>query len=198
MTRDTTMTKLMNKLRWPLGGALLTGALFIGLNGFAQQAQSSWWGDDHEDEYYAKNTDNPTHLEECGACHIAYPAQLLPKAAWQEILSSLDNHFGEDASIDTGIRSELTNFLTNNASDSNNAGKFRKFTRGIDIRNPPIQITELKYFERKHDEINDQKMVINNPDVGSFSQCQACHEKAEQGIFDEDTVNIPNFGRWDD
>ncbi|MFG1489654.1 diheme cytochrome c, partial [Oceanospirillum sp. HFRX-1_2] len=176
------MTTLMHKIRWPLGGAMLTGALFIGLSGFAQQAQSSWWGEDHEDEYRAKNSGNPTYLEECGACHIAYPAQLLPKAAWQDILSNLDSHFGEDASVDIPIRDELAGYLSRNASDSTNAGKFRKFTRGIDINTPPIRITELKYFERKHDEINYRKMVLNNPDVGSFSQCQACHEKAEQGI----------------
>ncbi len=188
----------ITKIRWPLGGALLSSALVIGLSGFAQQAQSSWWGEGHEEGYRAKNAGNPTHIEECGACHIAYPAQLLPKAAWQEILSNLDNHFGEDASLDDATRDELAIFLSKHASDSENAGKFKKFTRGIDLQNPPIQITELKYFERKHDEINHQRMVINNPDVGSFSQCQACHEKAEQGIFDEDTVNIPNFGRWDD
>lgn len=191
------MNNLINKARWPLGGAILTSALFIGLSGFTQQAQSSW-GEDHEEGYRAKNAGNPTYIEECGACHIAYPAQLLPKAAWQTLLADLNNHFGEDASIDAALKDELSAYLSTHASDSANAGKFRKFTRGIDVNNPPIQITELKYFERKHDEIHHQKMVINNPDVGSFSQCQACHEKAEQGIFDEDTVVIPNFGRWDD
>lgn len=192
------MKTLLEKIRWPIGGALLTTALFVGLSGFTQQAQSSWWGDEHEEGYQAKNTGNATHIEECGACHIAYPAQLLPKAGWQAMMGDLGNHFGEDAALDAETREELTRYLSDNASDSGNAGKFRKFTWGIDSQQPPIRITELNYFEHKHDEINYRKMVLNNPDVGSFSQCQACHEKAEQGIFDEDTVDIPNFGRWDD
>ena len=47
-------------------------------------------------------------------------------------------------------------------------------------------------FIRKHDEI-PRRMVQDNPKVGSFSQCSNCHNLAEKGIFDEDTVNIPGF-----
>lgn len=192
------MASLMNTIRWPLGSALLSAGLFIGLSGFTPVAQSGWWEGEHEEGFRAVNAGNPAYVEECSACHIAYPAQLLPKAAWTQLIGQLDNHFGEDASLDAETRQALLSYLTTNSSDSDQAGKFRKFTRGIDLQQPPLRITELKYFERKHDEINHQKMVVQNPDVGSFSQCQACHEKAEQGIFNEDTVKIPNFGRWDD
>lgn len=197
------MSITLKKFRWPLGSAILSAALFIGLSGVAMNAQSSWWGDNDDDDHYerdyeAVNASNPLNLDECGACHMAYPAQLLPKESWQLLLSNLDDHFGEDASLDDATQKELLSYLTANASDSNQAGKFRKFTRGINMQQPPLRITELNYFEHKHDEINVRKMVTDNPDVGSFSQCQACHEKAEQGVFDDDTVNIPNFGRWDD
>ncbi|WP_372742464.1 hypothetical protein [Neptunomonas sp.] len=50
---------------------------------------------------------------------------------------------------------------------------------------------------RKHDEIPD-RLVEGNPDVGSFSNCNVCHEGAAKGDFDEDRAIIPGFGRWDD
>ena len=37
-------------------------------------------------------------LKECGACHMAFQPQMLPKRSWGKIMSELPNHFGEDAS----------------------------------------------------------------------------------------------------
>ena len=61
----------------------------------------------------------------------------------------------------------------------------------------PISITELRYFKREHDEI-PRRLVGENDNVGSLSQCDACHRYAEKGYFDEDNIVIPGFGRWDD
>src|SRR5512145_3377199 len=43
---------------------------------------------------------DPEWLEECGACHIAYPPRFLPAESWREIMIGLDDHFGSDASLD--------------------------------------------------------------------------------------------------
>ena len=40
---------------------------------------------------------------ECGSCHVAYPAQLLPATSWQRLMKGLDKHFGTDASVDAGV-----------------------------------------------------------------------------------------------
>ncbi len=58
------------------------------------------------------------------------------------------------------------------------------------LRTPP-------YFRREHDEI-PPRLVRNNEEVGSFSNCQACHRNAETGIYNEHQVVIPGVGRWDD
>jgi len=34
--------------------------------------------------------------------------------------------------------------------------------------------------------------------VKSLSYCDACHTRAKEGVYDEDTVRIPNFPEWDD
>ena len=59
------------------------------------------------------------------------------------------------------------------------------------------RITETRYFVKEHDEI-PARMVADNPDVGSFSNCNACHQGAAEGVYDEDRVKIPGFGRWED
>ena len=38
--------------------------------------------------------------EECSACHLAFPAAMLPSTSWTRLMSSLESHFGEDASLD--------------------------------------------------------------------------------------------------
>ena len=69
--------------------------------------------------------------------------------------------------------------------------------QSLDSKQVPVRITETPYFMRKHDEI-PAKMVTANKQVNSFSNCNACHSKADQGLFDEHGVRIPGYGRWDD
>jgi hypothetical protein len=41
-------------------------------------------------------------------------------------------------------------------------------------------------------------MIRKNSKINSFSQCDACHIDAEMGSFNEHSVRIPGYGRWDD
>ncbi|MDX2477487.1 MAG: cytochrome C, partial [Gammaproteobacteria bacterium] len=63
-------------------------------------------------------------------------------------------------------------------------------------RTPPLRITETPYFVHEHREI--PKRIIELPEVGSLSQCNACHRYAEQGSFSEDDIWIKGIGHWDD
>lgn len=156
-----------------------------------------WWPfGKRERGYQAKSAPAPEYRFECGACHIAYPAQLLPRAGWQSVLANLDQHFGEDATLSKTPVAEIEAYLMANAADSEQAGKFRNLLRGLKVSDP-IRVTELPFYKHKHDEIDAQSMVLDNPDVGSFSECNACHDKAEEGVFDEHTVKIPNFNQRD-
>ncbi|MEZ4693642.1 MAG: hypothetical protein R2837_06565 [Aliarcobacter sp.] len=38
-------------------------------------------------------------MKEC-SYHFAYPAGLLPSNAWNKMMNNLDNHFGDNASVD--------------------------------------------------------------------------------------------------
>ena len=51
------------------------------------------------------------------------------------------------------------------------------------------------HFKDKHEEVYDE-VVKTSKKIKSMSLCDACHQKAQQGIFDDDTVVIPDYGRW--
>jgi hypothetical protein len=123
---------------------------------------------------------------------MAYPAQLLPPASWQKVMLELENHFGENAEVDATTRQALEDYLLMASSSSS----YQKLFRNMGNR-APLRITELPYFVHEHDEI-PSRFVQANDKVSSLSQCNACHQQAERGLFDEDDVIIPGFGRWDD
>lgn len=163
---------------------------------FAASSQAAWWSlssDSDEDRgYQAEFPVNEHYRFECGACHIAYPPQVLPKASWQKLFANLNDHFGEAATPDNH-QAEILSYLQNYASDSEQAGQFKDFTKRL--QNPaPVRITELNFWRLKHDKVLKKKarFITDNPDVGSASRCNACHEDAEKGLFQEHTVLIPN------
>ena len=56
-------------------------------------------------------TTSPLYLEECGSCHMAYPAGLLPVSSWRRIMANLDDHFGDNAELDAQTATQITDYL---------------------------------------------------------------------------------------
>lgn len=186
------MSNLLKVARWGTGSILLGGALLIGLNGIVQPSLASGYGEGREHQRTSSAPMNEEYQTECGSCHLAYPANLLPASSWKAVMNGLDDHFGENAEVATEQTNTIMNYLV-----AYSAHKSDRFSRGVN-GTAPLRITELPYFTRKHDEIPAQKMVLNNPDVRSFSNCDRCHQEASQGSFDEDSVSIPGFAGWHD
>jgi hypothetical protein len=141
-----------------------------------------------------KPVDNTTYLEECGSCHFAYQPGLLPAASWKKILNSqaMVDHFGENAEMDESMLQRIRIYAMDNAADKSYYKLSRKVVATTKDGTTPLRITELRFMRRKHHDI-PEKMVMENNQVKSLSYCNACHTKAVQGIFDEDTVSIPNY-----
>jgi hypothetical protein len=121
----------------------------------------------------------PKYQQECAACHLAYPAGLLPAASWQRIMSNLSRHYGADASLDAASARELSAWL------EANAGSYKR------VREQPPQdrITRSAWFVRKHDEVPARTWTL--PAVNSAANCSACHPQAQQGIFNEHDLRLP-------
>jgi hypothetical protein len=158
------------------------------------------WREIEEDKH--RSTDvaaiaNPVYKEECGSCHIAYPPGLLPARSWTKVMAGLNDHFGDNAELDGETYQSVSEFLLNNSADKSDYRRSVKFSSSIKSDDAPVRITDTPYFRHKHDEIPD-RLVSANPKVKSFSQCNACHAKAEQGSFNEHDIRIPGYGQWDD
>jgi len=119
--------------------------------------------------------------QECGSCHMVYPAGLLPAASWQHLMANLSQHFGNDASLDAVSSAAIGQYL------SDNAGTYRR----VSGMPPQDRITQSNWFQRKHNE-EISAATWSRPSIGSRSNCVACHAGAEQGNFNEHSVRIPN------
>ena len=147
---------------------------------------------------------NATYSQECGSCHMAYQPGLLPGDAWAQIMSpdGLSNHYGDDASLADDVRTDIVAFLLNNSADQAERSRSRAFAVNASAAVPGEvtglpRITETRYFKHEHDEI-PARLITDNPEVGSFSQCNSCHRGAAEGVFNEKQVSIPGYGRWED
>jgi len=133
----------------------------------------------------------------CGECHFAYQAGLLPKRSWEKLMlpESLEDHFGENAELKEKNRVAILEFLVDNAADTSFYKRSTKINRSIPADVTPLRITEVPYIKRKHKPMTD-KYVKNNPKVKTLINCNKCHREIKEGIFDDDTILIPNFGYW--
>lgn len=108
--------------------------------------------------------------KECGQCHMAFQPGLLPAASWDRMMGNLADHFGDNATMSAEKTAAIRTYLTANA------GRDR---RG-DI---PARITVARWFAHEHD-FPDR--VWKRPEVVTKSNCPACHQGAEQGLYDDD------------
>ena len=182
------------------GLILLAGTVAVSVTTIA-------YGDDHrwgepDEGYFRAAADIPPvknnlYKTECGSCHFAFQPGWLPARSWQRMMNNLDDHFGDNAELDSTTHQTITQFLVDNSADRSPNRQSRKILRSLSDNEAPQRISELRYLKHEHDEIPD-RMLAGNPKVGSRSNCLACHADAEKGVFDEHGVNIPGFGRWDD
>jgi cytochrome c2 len=143
---------------------------------------------------------NATYTQECGSCHMAYQPGLLPPQAWAQIMApaALANHYGDDASLTDDLRTEISTYLGANATDLALQRNPHRVSPGGSTPSQALpRITATTDFKRQHDEI-PARLGTGNPEVGSFSKCEACHRGAAEGDYNERQISIPGHGRWED
>jgi len=186
------------------GYVLMAGILIFSFYGLGKSLASGGYESEDYDldhEYEQEYDDNDrqgvtsmglVYKEECGSCHMTYPAMLLPDKSWRKIMAGLEDHFGENAELDAQTHQQIEDYLVRESTRVS----YRKLFRNLGDATP-LRIIELPYVVHEHDEI-PKKFITDNEQVKSLSQCNTCHRDAERGRFDEDDVVIPGVGRWDD
>lgn len=176
--------------------AALTGSLFL---------VSACASDDHEklerrSRVSLSQVDKAAshfYVEDCGGCHFPYQPGFLPARSWERVVSGLADHFGENAELSAEGTQRVREFLLNNAAGEVHRGLPNKVASSLQDDSLPLRITETRFFQREHRELS-RRMVEENPEVRSFSNCDVCHQRAMQGSYSEREVRIPGFSRWEE
>ncbi|MCW8919177.1 MAG: diheme cytochrome c [Gammaproteobacteria bacterium] len=184
----------MNKLRFSLLAlaAIALGTVVLGGVVLA---------DDDDDKRGGRRAPDVMPVEfalyqsECGSCHFAFQPGFLPARSWRQLMGGLADHFGDSAELAADDRQAIEAYLVTNAADRVAGRRSAKFMQSIG-RDTPLRITEVRYFRSKHDEVPAR--LLKHEQIGSFSNCIACHTRAEQGSYAEREIRIPGIGRWED
>lgn len=123
---------------------------------------------------------DPIYVQECGSCHVPYPARRLSAESWRAVLNGLDRHFGSDASLDPATLKPIAAYLEAQAR--------RRATLGENGQSL-LRITETRWFRHEHDEIPERTWQL--PTVQSPAHCEACHTAAERGNYSEHALHLP-------
>ena len=115
----------------------------------------------HQGKISLPTVGNSEYKQQCGACHMAYPPELLPSASWRKVVSRLNDHFGEQLEIDPEVKKVIIEYLNTNAADNCNTGLGTRIMRCLGNRTP-LRITEIPYIRARHREIT--------------SNCSTCHK----------------------
>jgi hypothetical protein len=126
---------------------------------------------------------SPAYIEECGSCHTAFPAQLLPASGWVTVMAGLANHFDTDASLTPAKAAEIGHWLAANA-----AGRDKFDAIGL-----PLRLTKTRWFLREHRDGHDglSASVWKSAAVKTPANCVACHRNADTGDYSERDLRVP-------
>ena len=179
--------------------ALLAGVLSLNVPCAMAEENFGLWLVNFGRAKEVKPVTNEQYRSECGECHFAYQPGLLPEKSWLKLLDAeaLKNHFGDNAELDKDTLDAIRAYAVENSADKSWYKRSRKIANSTADGEAPLRITEVRYIKRTHEDI-PEKMIKGNKDVKSQSFCNKCHTQAAKGVFDEDTVQIPNFPNRED
>ena len=136
--------------------------------------------------------ENPLFVEECASCHLLYPPFLLPKKSWKKMMTSLSDHFGDDASLDEVDRRDIEAYLLKNSAETSTKEAAFYILKSIPPKKDIISISQTPYWKKRHKEIN--KTLFESKEVRTKANCKACHQGFEQGLIEDDKIVLPKKG----
>ncbi len=128
--------------------------------------------------------------EECGGCHMAYHPSLLTERSWNKLLQQQHQHFGEDLYLDEATQKQLSHYATANSAEQGETEPARKIVSWSKPSLTPLRITETRYWQHKHEEIDPE--VWKQSNVNGKTQCDSCHSDAKQGWFEDSKMSVPD------
>ncbi len=122
------------------------------------------------------------YASECGSCHFAYQAGLLPARSWRGIMSNLHDHFGDNAEVAVKARQAIQEYLVAHAADVSDNQRSRAVMESLDRAEVPLRVTTSPYIAGVHGGLLDP-LRGGQPRMESLGDCNACHLTANEGAF---------------
>lgn len=124
---------------------------------------------------YFKDNDraplNPVYVDECGSCHLAYPAEFLNEASWKTLLDGLGEHFKSDASLDEAEMKIVRKYLLGHAR-----------SKGMGGESPvPVKVSTSRWFTARHGDTDSAGYP--KATVKTMGNCEVCHPKAQTNLY---------------
>ena len=136
-------------------------------------------------------TQNEDFVKECASCHTLYPPNLMPKKSWELIMSNLENHFGDDASLDEELNKNILAFLLKNSAETSTMENSWKFLNSIGDKDI-IALSKTTYWDKRHKDI--PKEIFDDKEIKSKANCKACHSDIEKGLIEDENIkNLSTF-----
>ena len=106
-------------------------------------------------------------------------------------MGDLENHFGDDASLDKKDEKNILDFLVQYSAEKSTKKASFKILKSIGNKDI-IAMTQTTYWKKRHEDI--PKSVFLNKEVKSKANCKACHSDVEKGLIENDKIkNISSF-----
>lgn len=127
---------------------------------------------------------------ECAtSCHNGFNPTLLPADSWRRVMAGLDDHFGDKIELDAETENEILDYLISASAERSATEASKKLLHSIGAGAPPLRITEIPYWKKKHSGIAQK--VYARKSVVSQSNCIACHPGSDKGSFEDRDISIP-------
>lgn len=134
---------------------------------------------------------NALFVNECASCHILYPPSLLPKESWTIMMANLEEHFGDDASLNPDDTQNILSYLLENSAEYSTSEASVNILKTLQNKDT-IAITQTPFWKKRHKDIDSK--YFKSAKVKSKANCKACHLDVERGLIEDHNIKIPN--RW--
>lgn len=106
-------------------------------------------------------------------------------------MGNLENHFGDDASLDFEDTKNILEYLVKNSAENSTMQASLNFLNSIKDKDI-IAMTQTTFWERKHKNI--PKDIFSHVDIKSKANCKACHIDIEKGLIENENIkNLTSF-----
>lgn len=144
---------------------------------------------------YNKSVDykkeHPLFVSECASCHTLYPPSLLPQRSWTILMGELEDHFGDDASLESEDTQSILAYLKKNSAEKSTSEASVKILKSLQNKDT-IAITQTPFWKKRHASID--KRYFESKQVKSKANCKSCHSDVEKGLLEDENIKMPDIG----